>query len=337
MENLLNIYEKSNELDTLKFMNIVESCAFDIDHIVTEDIDYGDDYMSNILSHNFYDNHIAPGQRHSDYETNMYNAKKAQTKSRFMDNINSMMDMIDNLIMKIVELFSKIYKRVMFILNDVKTKATIAKLKFIIKSREKFNKTIEQDTRAEFVEKICDKFNIEVHKLIMKSKNMRPAKLEASFNQLYQKTMVQLEKYTGEISETKRVTIQKAASDVLDRLKKNPDGVRRIERLTTNFARKVSTIVENDESAADKKSIMTRIIGKVTEINTKCTNFITKHPYIASDAILGVTYVGDKQAEKMIDKYYSKVLKSKIDAYDPLDDDSFYDDLFDDLFDDELY
>ena len=291
MENLINIYQKENELDTLKFMHVVETCLSDIDHVMTEYGEYETDYMSDILSHNFYDNHVAPGQRHSDYETNMYNAKKAQTKSRFMDNVNGLMDVIDALIMKIVELFAKIYNRVMFMLNDAKTKATITKLKLIMKSKEKFNKTIEQDTRAEFVEKICDKFNIEVSKLIMKSKNMRPAKLEASFNQLYQKTMSQLEKYTGEISETKRVSIQKASSDVLEQLKKNPDKVRKIEKLTTTFAKKVSTILETDEDA-EKKTIMSKMISKVTEVNTKCATFVTKHPFITMSAIVGLLHIG---------------------------------------------
>ena len=285
MVQKFELVSKQNELDIMKCEYLIETANSEFDKVCMEEFD------NELLGHNFYDNFKKPGQDDFDLENNRYKTDKIRTKSRILDGINDAMDEIEYLfgtiIDKIVSLFDAIYDRITRLLFDVKTNASIKKLQFILKNKNKFKQHVVDDARPKYVEKICDRFDIEVSKLMNKSKHIGPNTLEAKFNSLYDKTIKQLEKYMGDIPNNKKVPIAEASKDVLDQLKSNPRKIRAMKKRTTDFAEKVGKILETDEDAMKKKGIMTNIVSKVTSINSKCINFISKHPFVVAGVIIG--------------------------------------------------
>lgn len=290
MVQKFELVSKQNELDIMKCEYLIETANSEFDNVYMEEFD------NELLGHNFYDNFKKPGQDDFDLENNRYKTDKIRTKSRILDGINDAMDEIGYLfgtiIDKIVSLFDAIYDRITRLLYDVKTKASIKKLQFILKNKNKFKQHVVDDARPKYVEKICDRFNIEVSKLMDKSKHMGPNTLEAKFNSLYDKTIKQLEKYMGDIPNNKKVPISEASKAVLDQLKSNPRKIRAMKKRTTDFAEKVGKILETDEDAMGKKGVLTNIISKVTSINSKCTNFVSKHPFAVAGTLLAAGTAG---------------------------------------------
>lgn len=313
------LMSKQNDLDILKCEYLIESATLQMD------MEEMGDYVSMIngaMNHNFYHNFKRPGQDEFDYANNMYKTNKAYTKDHIVSRINSAMDKIGDLFNtiaeKVSELFEKIKERFKKIMYDVRTKASIKKLQYIIQNKAKFNKYVVDDARPEYVKKLCDNFNIEVNKLMIKSKKMGSNTLEAKFNALYNKTMKQIETYMGEIPKRKKITVAEAAKGVLDQLKKNPQEIDAMRDRTTDFVEKIGQVVNTDPESLEKKSVMGKIVSKVTALNGKCADFIAKHPFAVTGAILaagvaasGVSYVvGDNNG------YIAGKRKGYHDGYD---------------------
>lgn len=296
MVQKFQLASKQNELDIMKCSYFIE--CLDNEYDLTQEAfmeEYEDpwvDFANRSLDHNYYNNNLQPGQREYDAENNRYKRNKVKTKGRILNGVNSIMDtiggLISSIVEKIVELFYSIYSRVMIVMKDAKTTMSIKKLKYIMDHKDKFKQHVVDDSRVDYVEKICDKFNVEVAKMILKSKHMGVKTLEARFDNLYKKTIDQLEKYMGPIPSEKKLPIETASQKLLKQLKSGPENVRKIEKRTTDFAKKVGKILETDEDAGEKKNIFIRVINKVTEVNAKCANFISNHPYAVMGTIIGV-------------------------------------------------
>ena len=290
------LMSKQNGLDILKCEYLIESATLQMDKVYMEEIDEMEDpgnytsIINDVMNHNFYNNFKRPGQDEFDYVNNMYKTNKAYTKDRIISGINSTMDKIGELFnviaKKVSELFEKIKERFKKVMYDIRTKASIKKLQYIIQHKEKFNDYVIDDGRPEYVKKICDNFNIEVNKLMAKSKKMGPNTLEAKFNALYNKTMMQIETYMGEIPKRKKITVAEAAKGVLDQLKKNPQEIDAMRDRTTDFVEKIGQVVNTDPESLEKKGVMGKIVSKVTTLNGKCADFIAKHPFAVTGAIL---------------------------------------------------
>ena len=312
MIDFFDIVSKENEIDTMRVMYAIESASYEINKLVMEVTEFDDtansdenintgsvnyDYKARMeeLNRNKYYDYIEPGQEERDFANNLYKTNKIRTKNRFVNFINDVGDNIPVIIKKISdkirELFNKIKERFFIILNDVKTKASLAQLKLIIKGNEMQKKPVREDVRAQFVEEVCKKFNKDVNKLMASSKNMGPAKLERQFNMIYEKTMNSINKYIGDVPKGKLVSIQKASADVLKEIKDNPGKIDALKETTATFADKVGKILEKDAKvleSPEKRNVCMTIINKVTKVNSDCINFITKHPFVVTAALTSV-------------------------------------------------